>query len=485
MTVAAGRKAPSTLTGRRHAGAGLIPAALLVLALASLIAAQPTHDQWELIAPMLAMLAVASVLVRVMYARRGVMPLDDIAVWHVGVVMLYGMTPLCISLALGGTYTPLNDLRLVSNEPTAEMLGRIAWFHVAYIAATTFAYLVVTHGLRSPLAAKPRVPIRMMVAAATIWVCCELFLAGLGFAFHLTASDYSDTYLVIQQLPLAVRQAYRLAGGIRVIESMFVMTWMFADYRKRWWMLALWIAGVTAETLISGGARTPIMILMGGSFMLYHRLVRPVRLWVAVLAALVIVGGFSVIGLVRQARTAVETGVIDATASGEFEHLFANSVDLQQRRDQREYDILSPQLYLSEIFSAVPSQLLPFKKIDLAGWYISTFYPENSAHGEGFAFGVIAQGIVGFGWIEIVVRGMIVGLIFGAITRWYVRRPGQPFVLVAYLWFTVLSYNAFRNTTFSVFATFAQQFLPSVLLLWITMQLLATLRRTEPARGAG
>ena len=80
--------------------------------------------------------------------------------------------------------------------------------------------------------------------------------------------------------------------------------------------------------------------------------------------------------------------------------------------------IRTPSRYVSGLTAAIPSQVLPFEKIDRPAWYLSTFYPIFGDAGGGFACGAISQALVGFGLIELVLRGALVGFVFARVQRW-------------------------------------------------------------------
>jgi hypothetical protein len=440
---------------------------------------QPSVGRLEVLAPMAAAALIVGLFLSTMARRTGAVPLDDLGFWHVGAVSLYVLLPLGIFLVLGMQYTPLNDLRLYLAHPSPGLVARVAWYHVTYLAAVAAVYLWVSRGTLPPGGRVVRITGELALAALLVWQGCELFFAGLGLFYQLSAASYLDSYVVVQRLPLFARQLYRLVSGIRVVASLMVLAWLFADFRKRRWLLAVWLAFVGVETVLAGGSRTAFMMLLVGSFILYHRMVQPVRLWVAATVAALGLGAFTALGIWRQAKTEEYWGgapFVTGVSSGEFDAVFANALDLEVRRNGHEFAIRSPTLYLSEIFATVPSQLLPFDKTDLGNWYMSTFYPESYERGEGFAFGAVAQSLVGLGWIELLLRGALIGAVFGWLTRWYARHRDRAWSMVVYLWFTVLSYQAFRNSTGAIFSMFLQQFVPAAILIWALSGVLAWLR---------
>jgi hypothetical protein len=466
---------PSLAPGSSYAPAVRV-IGLLILLIVVVVLVTPSAAHAWVIAPLLTTVAAVGLFSLTLSGRYGSLPLDDLGLWHLGIVSLYIVLPLVVYVALGFQYTPLNDSRLFSAQPPPEFVAYVAWLHVIYLVAASAMYLWTTRG--STFRRSPVTPLATSTALAAIcvWIGCEVFLTGMGIIYRLSSGSYLESYIVVQELPLVARQLYRLVTGIRVVASLFVLVWLFTNYERRKWLIAAWIGVIAAATVFGGGSRTPLMIVLAGSVILYHRFVRPISFYRAFAIGLTVILVFTGLGVWRQVELA-ESGepFTLGVGTGEFDAVFGTAVDLEQRRIQHEYSIRSPALYLSEIVAPVPSQMLPFRKIDLSEWYLRSFYPEYRERGGGFAFGVVAQGIVGWGWGEILVRGLIIGLLLGALTRWRLSQGHRPVAVVVYLWFTVLSYIAFRNTTLSVFATFLQQFLPAVVVLWIGDRLFRSL----------
>jgi hypothetical protein len=92
-------------------------------------------------------------------------------------------------------------------------------------------------------------------------------------------------------------------------------------------------------------------------------------------------------------------------------------------------------------------------------------------------FGVIAQAIVGFGLLELVLRGALVGLLFAWAQRWYTRRAARFLPTLVYVWLCVWSYYTFRASTFYLLSPIIYRLLPVVVLIYAGARLLGRLPR--------
>jgi len=309
----------------------------------------------------------------------------------------------------------------------------------------------------------PRSTIGVVVV---LWLLANAFFLVLGLLYDLSAGTYWESYLVVQRLPLLVRQAYRLVGGVRLVLTLALFVWLFQDYGRKRWIIYLWVGCQGVLTLTQAGERTTLMMVFASILILYHRLVRPLRVRTAVLIGAFALAAFLALGIYRVFRHAEDPSSFRVEVSAtEFESLFANSFDVKQRKASNELENVPIGFYFADIVSVVPSQLLPFEKVDAADWYINSFYPEAKERGEGYALGVVAQSLIGLGWPELILRGGLVGLLFGFLHRYYRRHAGHPWILIGYAWMILWAYQSFRATTFYIVTAFVQHLLFAILLV--------------------
>src|SRR5262249_48808810 len=115
----------------------------------------------------------------------------------------------------------------------------------------------------------------------------------------------------------------------------------------------------------------------------------------------------------------------------------------------------------SDFYLPIPSQLLPFEKIDPSSWYIDLI--QDNGSGVGYMFGVMSQAALGFDWIELVVRAALLALMLALLQSWYVRHPtsfGRTlFCLFASIW----TYYSVRASTFYFLYFLIYHFVPVLL----------------------
>ncbi len=99
------------------------------------------------------------------------------------------------------------------------------------------------------------------------------------------------------------------------------------------------------------------------------------------------------------------------------------------------------QVYFIDLLALIPQQFLPFEKLQPYIWYLgATNNPDY------FNYGVIAQSLLGFGIIELVARGALMGLLFGAIHNRVLKEDWSFWAAFFYIWLAIVCYQSFRNT---------------------------------------
>jgi hypothetical protein len=421
-------------------------------------------DARAVILPLYAVLIVTAAFLEVSLRRQQTVPIDDLGAWYLTAGTVYAVLPLVLYLSLGMVFTPFNDSRLFAMQPPPSEVGRIAWMYVVHIAAFAFVYTLA----RGKVASTPKkvayVPTRVVMITASLWIALSGSLLVLE-SWVPAATSYSGRYVAVASLPLVTRQILKLVTGASFVLSLVLLIVFFLDFRRWKYLIAMWLGYQLVVAVIAGGSRTSLVLAFASSVILYHVQVRPVRRRAAALLGTGALTAFLALGIARSLRSDDWFSDEVAPTAGEFESMFANAVDLDYKRASGEIPTLPTGWFLSDIVAPIPSQLLPFRKFDPSEWYVSSFYPQAKDEGQGFAFGVVSQGVLGYGWPDLVLRGLLLGLLFGWLHRFYRRNANRLWVTVFYVWMTVSAYQSFRSTALTFLPTLIQIFLPTMLLV--------------------
>ena len=170
-------------------------------------------------------------------------------------------------------------------------------------------------------------------------------------------------------------------------------------------------------------------------------------------AALLAVPGlilFLVAGLFRDSDANVE--LLSFFFKSEFTGVFVTALDLNMRFPDGFSGQAPFNLYTVDLLRLIPSQFLPFEKVNPSDWYSRDFYGTYYDLGGGFAFGVLSEIVLGQGIPEAIIRGGMLGTIMALIANRLHTPSASPTKIIAYIWLIVIGYQCYRDTTFSIAA---------------------------------
>jgi hypothetical protein len=455
-------------------------------AVLSVIAVTVSSSARSIWPPVACLMAIAlTMVVRERLRGREGAPLNA-GVLYMAVVTLYGLYPLLEYAALGGVYTPLNDPRLFDIQPGPEVVSRIGWYCVAYGAAFLAAYCLATRN-----ASGDRRPSLRSVSKSLLWAVLLVFASLRGLVlladviFAAGDGGYVESYLRYSHLPLLAQQLLGHANGMLSVLGIALVTLACLDWRRlRWWLLG-WLALEFFGLVAGGGSRTDFVLLILALAVAYHMLVRPISTGMMVGGGLLMVAGFLGLGAVRayEAGGTVGAGLEILATANEFESLFGNAVDLDRMIESGRVDrgTLGMAVYFGDIIGLVPQQLMPFEKVNLTRWYVETFYQFHAELGGGFAFGVIAEALVGAGPVDLLWRAALVGFVLGSLDRRIVMRPVSLPGFVLYVWVLSNCYLMFRITTLGLVPILVYRVLPVLAVVLLLAELLERAGRPRTA----
>jgi hypothetical protein len=447
--------------------------------------------QRAVMAPLLALVNIAGWFVIVLWNRDSQLPIFEVGPVCVVVTTIYCSYPLFSFLMAGGRWTPVSDNRLLHANPGLEEIGAFAWRYVVYLGALALAYLHVRG--RATADRMPLQGLSRSAATVVIWLFAVLtvYFAAIWIYFGVTYKPtYSDVQLGIvgtsRDLPYLLQQlSHNLQGALVIIKlcaiALLVQRWHSPASRA---LLVGWLAIEVVATGLRMGARTETMMLLMAAGLLYHRLVRPLRPSVVGTAGISLVALSLLYGLGRDFATA--RGLLSDTsawsAANEFQILLGTAYDLFTLKNAGALESIPWQVHASEILMLIPSQILPVEKISPDAWYLTLLPPQS--RGAGLMFGVTSQAIIGYDWIELVARGVILGMFFALAHRLYVRHAHAFWATLLYLYLCVWAYYTYRSTTFYFLYVVLYRFVPVMVAVRVGAGLVRSMGRARGPRGA-
>jgi hypothetical protein len=420
--------------------------------------------------PLMVLLNIAMWFLLVLSRRDSAPPLFEIGPICLGFTLLYAAYPLAGYLLAGGAWSTLTDNRLQRWTPDARELGAFAWRYVVYVGAFAAAYLLVRRPCRRSV---ERVrPLRGAETFVIAWLAAAAltYFAGLWVLFGISYNpSYEDVRLGViglpKDLPLLLQQvSHNLRGMLMLLKlcgiAILLQYWRSPLAKSA---LVLWLSGEVLATAVRMGARTDTVFLLLATMLLYHRLVRPLTFRIAAAAGSLLLVSALAYGVARDFRHSGgpdSTGAYWTTAN-EFQVLMGTAFDLHKRQETGALDPVPWQVHLNEPLMLIPSQLLPFPKIDPSEWYLRQVGLDPAQ--IGLMFGVMSQAVVGSDWIELLLRGLVLGALFAGLHAVYLRRSHSFWWTIFYLYLCLWSYYTMRASTFYFVYFVLYRFLPTLI----------------------
>ncbi|HEY6140695.1 MAG TPA: hypothetical protein VI670_23320 [Thermoanaerobaculia bacterium] len=465
---------------RRRIAIALNVLALAVIAVALAVA---SDDQRALAAPMLLLGELALFYVTVLWKRDGRPPVFEAGTLAVLATAVYGMIPLAGFLMMHGDWERYSDLRLQQYAFDPFVLGRFGWGYVIYAAAFVATYLVV-RGRAAVKTTAFDVPRPQLIEAIVIvFGAVYAFVVAVAAVYDLrmdisyTPEELQTRMEMLSRMPYIVRQVSENVTLMLLLLKQAVVILLLSQWRKRWCraVLIVWLAYEVSTVVFHLGARTTVVLILMSAGLLYHRLVRPVRFRTFVLVGALLLAMFLVAGALRNLGHEAEQPKNVLTTANEFQALYATAFDLQEKKNNGSLPPVPWQIYAADFYLEIPSQLLPFEKIDPANWYIQII--GQAGYSTGFMFGVMSQAAVGLGWPELALRGFVLALFLALLHRWYVRRATHFWPTLFYLFVAVWIYSTMRASTFWFVYYIVYRFLPVLLATKFVEMVLSRVRR--------
>lgn len=473
--------------GRRRWQAAGVNVAIIVLALA--IEAIVPREARPLLAPALALAAIGLFFLTALWVREGRAPVFETGTLWVGATTIYGMIPMIGFAMMRGQWDPMSDSRLQQYPYNPRLLAHFGWNYVVYELAFVIVYLLIrgNAGVPTTYLRKPSRP--QIWALVAVFGGIELMRIGLkvvyGFDLEVAYTDLSELAAAARRVPYVLLQLSHNVLAAKIVVQQALIALLFLHWRKARYrvILILWLLWEAYCMATGLGSRSPYMFVIVSAGMLYHRLVKPVSFKVFLSAGLMLLVAFLSVGLIRSLQVVNNANPTKnvLTTNNEFQALFATAYDLHERSKEGAIEV-PWQVYAVDFYLMIPRQLLPFEKIDPAQWYLEVIGMANS--NVGFMFGVMAEAVVGWGRVELILRGAVLAAVLALFHRWYARHAAGFWSTLLYLFVSLWTYYTFRATTFWFLYYVFYEFVPVVAFVKLVEFLASKVRSVPAVAGA-
>lgn len=312
------------------------------------------------------------------------------------------------------------------------------------------------------------------VFAAAIAMTALLYATNIIWGTDV-GNEYISSYLRLRSAPVIVQQFSGIGTQIQLALILAAISFAVAAWPKHHVYVALVLFVNIGFAVISGGSRANAFLALLAYVVAASIYVPAFRVRRAVLLAIPVLFLFLLAGLIRSNRD--EFQFLSFLDNSEFTAVFVTALDLHKRLPEGFSGQAPFNIYAVDLLRFIPSQLLPFEKTDPSNWYVSSYYYSYYDRGGAYAFGALAEIVLGQGIPDAIVRGAVLGIILAHVANRLHTANASPIRIVAYVWLMVVGYQCYRDTTFSIAARALFHLSPVL----IFIALLHSSRRAGPA----
>jgi hypothetical protein len=469
------------------------PVVILAIVLAIFGLAFMTTDECYIAAPGFGCVIMVLWLWMTLWDRDKKIPFFDVGVFCALAILVYTVYPLVNYWVYGLQFGILSDSRLRSYNPEPYELGLFHLRHVLYLLFFVFFYSVFRG--RGPIevgnVSTPNRSTRETIVFSFLLLTCYFFLlqmtTGANYNTSYELEQYARNISVIASLPLLLLQISGKLWGILFIFKLALLFIVVSRCRGKKWriILLVWIAAEIFQIVYIKGARTGLVFFLMATALLYHRMIKPLSMKFIITSGTLLFIYFIYLGLYRAyidfASLQTDLSLADAgilSGGNEFQALLGTAYDVYKKKGNG--TVIPWILYINDFITILPpQQFLPFEKLRASEWYLREI--GMSGTGQGFMWGVVSQSILGLDWLELALRGAILGYILAQFHRWYLRHQSGFLETLLYIFFCLKVYYTFRDTTFSLLANLVWEVIPFYILLRIGMAILSPKVGDQPS----
>lgn len=413
-----------------------------------------------------------------LWIKDGVMPFVDVGVFCALATLIYTVYPVVNFLAGGLDFGLLADFRLLSYKISPLQFGMFHMRHVLYLLSFAACYGMFRKSNRIITGYVEPVRRSYSRVAFIVFVLFSIFFLMLHFAFGVTfntsyeTDTYSQNMAVLGSLPLLALQILTKLWALLFLFKLTVLAIVVNRCKQPVWRIILvgWVFAETVQGFYIRGARTGLVLFVMATLLFYHRFVKPLKLKNILVSGVILFSGFLFLGLVRAnsaSNLAVAiSGVFDdnlwLSANNEFQVIFANAYDVLHLKKS---GVSIPwYVYINDVINILPPrQIMPFEKIPASEWYLREI--GLSGTGLGLMWGVLAQSIVGFDWLELTLRGAFLGGLLAWVHGWYAKHQYSFIVNIIYVYLCLKVYYTFRDTTLVLLTNVVWEIVPFCIIM--------------------
>ncbi len=383
----------------------------------------------------------------------------EIGVIYLGLFLAYTIIP-----AIGFYVSTFNENDVLGNLlPSTEELSRHLWRHVLFGFAIAAGYLMNRGNLQlSTIKIKvPYIDISIILLIAFTFLSIIYITINSG-----KVTDYYDNFTRFDHLSWFGKKVSSLI--LRMKYGLYAVLIAFLFIRKKNIYFSLLIVSLICfyEITYSLGARIISLMIILQAVAIYNFTNNKISIKKGLTALLFLGLFFSVLEKFRESEFSFSDTKSTISSDGikaasEFGSVYFPGYHLYLERTNNRMPVTEWPMFFNDIISIFTFG--DFDRFNPMGWYTKNYYPEKTV--APFTIGPIAESAIWGGEIDLFFRGLINGLFFAFLVKWYIRNKDKWWVLIIYTYCYATCIMTMKYSVFYQLTPIVRNILPIIVLI--------------------
>lgn len=407
----------------------------------------------------------------------------EIGFLYLALAVAYTLFPafgfMAIEMDSGAGWVPEKLTRLL---PSASALAAHLWRHVIFVIGVATGYLIFRGHRKSSESitySYRRDDGLTIIFLLGMVVICLLSLS----LFSAPVTTYIENYTRYDHLSWILRKYISLCTRLKIGIYIVFLTYLFMSYKKNKLIILIVVAFLCIyEIIFSFGSRIEALIILMATLCLYDSSVKSISVKRGLIAFAFLAALFTGVEVFRAAgfkvSEAQEVVTTDGVKpAGEFIAVYFTGFHLYAERAQgtlpdREWPMLFNDFVSMFTFS-------DYTQWNPQYWYARNYFPEAVVPPE--TMGPIAESAMWGGELDLALRGLLNGVFFAYLIRWFQMRKDKWWALAIYVYCFATCVMTLKYSIFYHLAPLVKTMLPTLLIVGGGNWLIAIRRKRSVA----
>lgn len=324
-------------------------------------------------------------------------------------------------------------------------------------------------------------PARCLLGFFTLFLITKLLAGYYGVG---DSAEYAQQYIIRASMPPIVNQMIVLFQSMQWMFVYLLLATSLSSSSRAHSMRYVLIAGlIFAGEMWLTNSRSNFVafcIMFMAAYILFKRPIGLIKEMLLASLFVVIIGIFAFKRL--DPERVVDFNLLDIIIPSEFISIYGNAIHWASLLGTSDFVAPPSSSYLQSFLAFVPKQFNE-GKWDLAGWYVTQYFPEYAEAGGGLAFGIIPEAIVNWGLLSIVFQAFVIALLFRVayFSAYANRTHGANVWVIFYIYSFSSIYQLIRLHSFTIISGLVLGFAIPFLILFVLNRFRFSMKRSADA----